>query len=730
MTVKKKYSAGLMPAAWMRSLTVAAACCMALQMVAQERKSADKGAATDLQEVVVTGTGTRHLLKDAPVETQVITRKMLESYGGASLQDILNGLTASFDFNQGDMGAQMQMNGLGNGYILILIDGKRMHGDVGGENDLGLIDPHNIEKIEIVRGAHSALYGSDAIAGVINVITKNREMGSGVLLENSTRYGSYNDVRQHNGIGFRIGKVQSYTNFQVQHTDGWQNSSVEEAEGHLFTDSRNKTLNRYTNMQVAERLTYNPTNALELYLSGSYYWKRIYRPTGQGRSFDTYFYDLVYHNNSAAAGGKYKLNKTDYVTVDVDWGQHAYYHTVISDKYFGDGINEYGEMVTNYPYFHNQRILQSDQQRVMAQAKGVFVLPHNNSLSAGLEYRYDYLRAPLRVEGGTASDWTMAEYIQDEYTPVKWFNVTAGLRLNQNGAFGFRATPKVSTMFAAGDFRFRLGWSQGFKAPTPKELYYKYIRTMGGKLYYYMGNKDLDAQTSNYWSANVEYHTGKVTASVTGYVNVLKNMITLVTVPETEMPPEVLAEYWGLAPTARKYMNMEDAKTYGVDVSLSYNVTKELTVGGTYSYLNTDAHVYDTDKEQLVNVTIDGMAHHRATIYGNYNHRFSKKYKLGAGIYGRLSTKRYYQIDGDGKGYNLWRLTTTHDFGNSKKMSYRLEAGIDNIFNYRDMTQHGYHLGTTTPGRTFYATFTVKFNSGKSINTKSITKRNNNDEED
>ena len=110
-----------------------------------------------LQEVVVTGTGTRHLLKDAPVQTEVITRRMLDSYGGKSLEEILAGLTASFAFSEGDMGSQMQLNGLGNNYILILIDGKRIHGDVGGENDLGLIDPQNIEKIEIVKGASSAL---------------------------------------------------------------------------------------------------------------------------------------------------------------------------------------------------------------------------------------------------------------------------------------------------------------------------------------------------------------------------------------------------------------------------------------------------------------------------------------------------------------------------------------------------------------------------------------------
>lgn len=144
-----------------------------------------------IPEIVVTGTGTEHYLKDAPVQTEVISRKMLDSYAGATLEDILSGLCASFDFSAGDMGANMQLGGLGNGYILILVDGKKMHGDVGGQNNLGLIDPARIERIEIVKGAASALYGSDAIAGVVNIILKKHR--ENILIENTSRGGSYGE---------------------------------------------------------------------------------------------------------------------------------------------------------------------------------------------------------------------------------------------------------------------------------------------------------------------------------------------------------------------------------------------------------------------------------------------------------------------------------------------------------------------------------------------------------
>ena len=283
-----------------RLLTVLLLFLNVLSVVAQN----DVWRSDSVQEVVVTGTGTRHLLKDAPVQTEVISRKMLDSYGGKSLEDILNGLTASFAFSEGDMGSQMQLGGLGNSYILILIDGKRIHGDVGGENDLGLIDPQNIEKIEIVKGAQSALYGSDAMAGVINIITKKHTQ-KGLYVDNSTQYGTNNDLRQHNTLALNYGKWSSQTNFQLQRNDGWQNTAEEYAEAMVLTDSKNKTVNKFRNWQIAERLTFQPTKEIELYADGTYYKKDIMRPRdGQHASCDVYTYDLHYNNASASVGGK------------------------------------------------------------------------------------------------------------------------------------------------------------------------------------------------------------------------------------------------------------------------------------------------------------------------------------------------------------------------------------------------------------------------------------------
>ena len=675
-----------------------------------------------LQEVVVTGTGTQHLLKNAPVQTEVISHRQLQQFAGRSIEDILSGLSASFDFNENDMGSHLQMNGLGNAYVLILVDGRRLHGDNGGENDLSLIDPHNIDHIEIVKGASSALYGSDAIAGVINIITvKHRDQG--LMAENTTRVGSYGDIRQHDGLALNYGKLYSYTNFQLQHSDGWQNTAeeaIQQTEYHI-TDSRNKTVNRHTNWQISERLTYMLTPKIELYADGSAYRKRIYRPSGHHPGVDVKTWDLLYHNASASVGGKWKMDGGSILTLDADWKRHAYYYT-FTQVTLTDGYDR-GHFTNYYPYYPGDEQLQSDQQLLQVSLKGIFPLPFRQQLSAGADYRYDWLKAPMRVKGGDADDQTMAVYVQDEWNATNALQVTGGLRLTCNQGFGTRLTPKVSAMYKLGDWRLRATWSQGYKTPTPKELHYQYVRNMSG-VYLYLGNEDLKAQTSNYFAVSGEYTLGKCTMTLSAYYNRVDDMITLVTIPTSEAPGDLIIQYDPVR--VRQYQNMEDAKTTGIDFTVRYQ-GRDFTAGGSYSYLNTVAHQYDSDHEQMLRVTIDGTAHHKANCYVTWQHDMSKFYRLGLGLYGRISSKRYYQIDGDGKGYNLWRLSTTHQLGKN----WRIEAGMDNIFDYVDRTPHGLHLGTTTPGRTVYVSVNVKLNRGKKLSNKYKTNLNSqNNEQD
>lgn len=134
------------------------------------------------------------------------------------------------------------------------------------------------------------------------------------------------------------------------------------------------------------------------------------------------------------------------------------------------------------------------------------------------------MKSPRRIENGKASVFTASAYVQDEWNPTDRLNVTVGGRFVVHQEFGATFTPKVSAMYKLGDFNIRATYSNGFKAPTLKELHDDYITQIGGGPWkHYYGNKDLKPQKSNYYSASVEYHASNLQITVTGFYNRIKN---------------------------------------------------------------------------------------------------------------------------------------------------------------------------------------------------------------
>ena len=650
-----------------------------------------------LNEVVVTGTGTEHYLKNAPVQTEVIAGKALENYQGRTLEDILEGLNSSITFNPSDMGSGMQMNGLGNDYILILVNGKRMTGDTGGQNDLSTINPANIERIEIVKGAASSLYGSDAIAGVINIITKkNRDKAN---VTNTTRVGAHGDILESLQIGFVHKKLNSTSTLSMKHTDGWRNTTQEWDHHEVADGSVTKTVNRSTNFTLRENLTCKMNDRLELTLDGSYYQKWNNRPHGPHKY---YTYDQFYRNYDLAGGGRYALRDEDYLAFDLSYGNYSYYydyHHKDVTNYFDE---ETGLRIIRYPGEH---ILESTQRRLLGQAKGVFHLGERHILSTGLEYQYDYLKSPRRVAGGTASVFTTSAYVQEEWNPTERLNVTLGGRLVVHQSFGVTFTPKISAMYKLETFNLRATYSNGFKAPTLKELHDDYIAQIGGGPWkHYLGNEELKPQRSHYGSMSVEYQAGDIRVILTGYYNRITNMIAL-----TEVPTSAEDRLDEIEMTMR-HKNLSKARSFGGEVSIDYQLLPSLTVGGGYSYTDAKAQYTDDpdDPNYMLYTPINASSLHNANWKVSWD-RAWRRYKLDVSLFGRYQSTRFYITDGNGKSYQLWRLNTRHNVLKRGKWNIDLNVGVDNIFNYIDRTPFGRHRGTTNPGRTCYASVIVKF---------------------
>lgn len=646
-----------------------------------------------LEEVVVTGTGTEHYLKDAPVQTEVITRRALEQFQARSMEELLAGLSPSLTFHDGSMGSHIQLNGLNNDYILILIDGKRMNGDVGGQNDLNLLNPANIERIEIVKGAASSLYGSDAIAGVINIITKKHH--DKTEFTSTSRVGAYGDVRESASLGLTIGQVKSMTGVNFHHTDGWRNTDLQWNQQQLKPGSTMKTVNRSTNYTLTESLDWNVNDRLSLTASGSCYERWVVRPHGPWSYLPNDFY---YRNYGFAAGGKYRLGGRNYLTADLSYDRYGYFYDYklqeVTD-YFKDG-----DRIT---YFPGQRIKQSVQRQVLGQAKGVFYIGDRHLLNTGFEYLYNHLESPHHIDGDRASVYTLAAYAQEEWTAADDVVLTAGARGTVHKETGFNLSPKIAVLYNKGDFRLRASYALGYKSPTVKELYYNYTATLGGgSLTAYHGNKHLKAQTSQYASVGVEYAGRKFQASVTAYANFLRNMIELVEINLTA--EEKLNEI----EKSKMYLNLTQARIWGVDFTFNYQPVQTLTVSGGYSFSDPRAQYPDQGADYMKYIPIDATSQHNATLNASWHHTWSR-YRLGLAVYGRYQSVRRYVEDNDADAFQTWRINTAHTLLGMKKWTLTLNVGVDNLFNYVDRTPFGRNRGTTTPGRTVYASALVKF---------------------
>ncbi len=686
--MKRKYWLGMM-----------LSCSVAVQTASAQsilEKKDEKELSLLLNEVVVTGTGTEHYLKDAPVQTEVITGKALEQYQARSIDDLLSGLCPSLTFHDGDMGSHIQLNGLNNDYLLIMVNGKRMNGDIGGQNDLNQLNPANIERIEIVKGAASSLYGSDAIAGVINIITKrNREK---IELTSTSRVGEYGDVRESTSLGIAFGKLKTMTGINFRHTDGWRNTDLQWDQNQLKSGSTMLTVNRATNYTLSENLEWQVNKKLNLTAEGTYYERWVMRTHGKWKYQANDFY---YRNYTFAAGGKYKLTKRNILTADLSYGRYGYFYDYKLNEYTDYYLdNDRHQHIT---YYAGQRIKQSIQKQVLAQVKGIFYLGDRHILNTGVEYQYNHLEAPHRIEGNNASVYTLAAYAQEEWTATRQLVITAGVRGTLHKETGLNLSPKLAALYKAGNFNLRASYSLGYKAPTIKELYYNYSGIIGGgALTAYHGNTDLKAQTSQYASAGIEYVGDKFQASLTGYVNFLHNMIELVEIKATAEEKMLEIE------KSKRYENLTKAHIYGMDFSFNYHPLTNVSVGGGYSYADPKAQYSGIGADYMKYMPIDATSNHNATFNASWGHSWNS-YRLGLGIYGKYQSIRHYINDNDADGFQTWRINTAHSLLRMKRWSLTMNVGVDNVFNYVDRTPFGRNRATSTPGRTFYASALIKF---------------------
>jgi outer membrane receptor for ferrienterochelin and colicins len=637
----------------------------------------------DMDQVVVTATRSRKALKDVPVITQVINTRDISNRGITNVQDVLEQDIPGLEFQRGGFGSDIKMQGLEAKNILILIDGERMAGENGYNVDYSRLNAENVERIEIVKGASSALYGSQAMGGVIDIITKKsrkkweaaiggkwtqmNEMNYPDLSESDDKYQSKKNLDLPNinlnaSFGFNLKGISGRTDIAAKSFDAYllfDKKPITKDFINIDTvvnDAMNPFptgINGYKDYSITQKLEIPFGTKLNLQLNGSYY------------NHDEYDFvpDNVYQNYvDYTYGGKLNYNISEKINLV------ASYHYDNYRKF--DYYEKLGEKEVNYRnIFINPKLIGSAQ---------IGKIQH---LTGGFEYLSESLLSDKFSAGSSEEkkNITSVFFLQDDINVGKNWNLIAGARIDNHTTFGTHFSPKLSAMYKYNPWTFRANYAKGFRSPSLKELYMDWSIAW----FTIKGDENLKPETNNYFSGSVEYSKAIINTSVTAYYNKLENKIDGV---------------WQNGQTVYQYVNVSQAELSGMEILMKIKLSKHFLASGAYSFLR--------DKRPQGEL-VSSASPHSGNIKLSYRY-FRKKYELMVNLSSVIVGAKDYQMSEEityrGEkvegiypvhfdAYSIWRLAISQHFLNGMN----LIIGVDNIF---DFTADVVSFNTSTsPGR-------------------------------
>ena len=649
-----------------------------------------------LNPVVVTGSGHHQRLKSTATPVHVLSAQEIREQGITTFDGALTRMMPQVSMAPNSMGTFLRLNGLGNKYILILINGQKLSGDISNNVDLSRISMSRVKRIEILDGAASSLYGSDAIAGVINIIT-DQPTQQLVSVTSDTRVSGHGQITESVGLDIFKNGFGSYTSFTHDRADSYQNNNQEYVKGSdtetqptiapLFTGYRSNI--------VGQRFTYTPNQHLALNAGFDYSYKITDRPDTRDDITGGTDYEMRYKGFRWNVGGIYKFTAKNSLQANFTVDRFRYgkeYDVETKTNAIGDYV-------------------QSKKQRMMdGELKAILGFTRNSTTIFGANWRKDYLTATSgNIE---ESVYALAAYAQHEQKLFKNLTATIGLRLTHHETFNNHLTPKVALMYAPGNFRFRATYSAGFRAPGLDELYYHYFSVNRGKAQISFGNQNLKPEKSNYFSLNAEYRDEVIAVSVTGYLNRINDMVVKENVKVDEVSlamlrkefPEMTDDQASKLEQYALYQNSDVGDVKGLQLNLSANLFAGFNLSANYVY------TYARSKSAAEWENLERSIRHAATVAANYHHAW-RRYGLNVNLNGRLQSKTYYPGYENAPGYGVWNLHTTHSFDVAKWVFVEPSIGIDNLFDKADRridsTNRKYAL--YSPGRMLVVGLKVKF---------------------
>ena len=623
----------------------------------------------NLNPVVVTGSGHHQRLKSTATPVHVLSSQEIHEQGISTFDAALTRMMPQASMAPNSMGTFLRLNGLGNKYILILINGQKLSGDISNNVDLNRINMSRVKRIEVLDGAASSLYGSDAIAGVINIITDQPTQNL-VSVTSDSRVSGHGQLTEAVNLDIYKNGFGSYTSFTHDRADRYQTTDLEYVKG-SDTDTQRTIAPFFTGYRsniVGQKFTYAPNQHLALNAGFNYSYKITDRPETRQDITGGTDYEMRYKGFRWNLGGIYKFTNRNSLQADFTVDRFRY-----GKEY---DVETKNNAICDY--------VQSKKQRSMeGELKAILGLTANSTTIFGADWRKDYLTATSGNINQNA--YTLAAYAQHEMLLLKDLTATLGLRFTHHETFDNHLTPKATLMYAPGNFRFRATYSAGFRAPGLDELYYHYFSVNRGKPQIIFGNQNLSPEKSHYVSLNAEYRTQLVAVSVTGYLNRINDMVVRqnITVDEAALSmlqqefPEMKADEAGKLERYSLYQNSDKGDVKGLQANVSANLFPGFNLSANYVY------TYARTKSGDEWTTLERSIRHAATIAANYHHVWGK-YGLNVNLNGRLQSKTYYPDYEDAPGYGVWNLHTTHSFDYLRWAFLEPSIGIDNLFNKVD----------------------------------------------
>lgn len=655
------------------------------------------------ENIVVTGTRTAKQIETNPIATDVVTQNSIKAASRLRLDNVLSeelGMVIIEDHGKG-----VQIQGLDPDYALILINGEPVIGRSGGLLDTRRFAMGNIKRIEVIKGPSSSLYGSNALAGVINLITDETEDVTSLRI--NSRYESYNTLEfgVENNLSSLNGKIYNSIYLNRLSSDGFK----------LSDDYYGKAVPEYTNYTLHNNFTYkfDPNTYVKLGLRFN-------------SEDQVNYFDVKKDQNTFTVDDNSKLRDLG-LSISAKH-QYSDIFNVASRAYYSEYRTE-----SKYTYRIGGGIYDKysfDQTLTKLETQWNWMLSRKHILTFGGGGNYETVEAQ-RLNNGKVYAHSYYAFLQEDWLASKKLNFIASLRYDWHSDYADNLSPKLAFSYNLFDgFILKGSIGSGFKAPTFQQLYLNFTNSIAGysvfgvaffndlfaklvqdgiiidtivdlrKINNLKPEKSLSFNFGFIWEMNKNIET-----KLNIYRNNISEMIETIPVANKNNGAQV----WS-------YLNLSEVYTQGIEAHLRVNILDNLKFSLGYQYLEAiDVETYDdikngkifmktTDGDRRVKISEYGGLWNRSKHSANLKIEYDNR-ELGLntflrgnyrGRYG-FKDKNYSNVlDQDNEyapDYSIWNLTITKDL----IYNFSMQLGCDNIF---DLKKPIYL--PSNPGRTFY----------------------------